>query len=1118
MRQCPSCERHVPEDHRYCGYCRSELDAAPPPDGASAQREATVLFLDVTNFTAASHSMDSEQVFVWMDETMRLLADVVDRYEGTVNKFTGDGLMAIFGAPAAHENDPERAVCAALEMQKILAPLRARVADQHGFSFQVRIGINTGSMVAGTIGGDLHGEYTVLGDAVNLASRLEKAAEPGTVLVSASTYARTAPLFAYDAQPPLLVKGVAEPLQTYRPLGPAAQPGSLRGIAGLAAPMVGRDADLARLRGLLEAVCADRQRRVAIISGDAGIGKSRLVAELQAAAPPPLRVCRCACLAHTRHSPLYLAGELLRALVGAPARPGDAGPALAAFAAELGLPAEVLPYLQYALGLEQPPAAAQALAALDPAMLQRQLAAAFRQALVAAAEVAPLAMFCDDLHWADAPSRELLRSLLATTADSPLAFVLVSRTAEPDLLPLDAREAVAVGLTSLSADDGRALIDAMLRHPAAETLELARRILERAAGNPLYIEEQIRMLIEQGGLVLAERGWVAAPHAAELLAGVPTGLRNLILARFDRLPSDLRAQLQRLAVVGRAAPVGLLARLDGGDRSAARGRLEQLAARGFLSRAVGADSSYAFLHVLVQDAIYETILRRDRRQLHTLAAEAIVAEGCWSPEERTEALARQYAESATPYLSIPYLIEAAGHAERRFASETAAQHYRQAAALMASHPAGQGRHALSARLGLARALKAMGDLAEAGLVLEEAAERLQASLIERGTWREFGVQLLGELADLRMREGQLERAADHAQAGLALLDRDGAADPAARRMLQYRLASVRLRQGQLAEALAIAKEATRDADGADDPLTLASLYRILAGVLYEQDQLDDAVTYVERSLAIYERLGYAPGTAAAYDNLGSLHYARGRWPAALESLEQALRLRRAIGYMPDQALTLANLGLVHMATGDHARATEALALSRAISARLGEEFGLVRATIGLAHLALIHGVLAEAERHLADASERLDAVGDDEIIQVRWLQALVRARQGDLVAGARLAEEALALARAAGLPEQETESLRALAEIRAEQGELELAEALAAAAEAQCGERGDAYQLSLARLDLGRIRARQPARRVAARLALAQAVEGLSALGASFDLARAREALQLLAEAGAPVS
>lgn len=1108
MRQCHSCERLVPEEHRFCGFCGAPLEGAAPLDGL-AQREATILFLDVTNFTAASHAMDSEQVFAWMDEAMRLLAAVVDRYEGRIDKFTGDGLMAIFGVPTAHENDPERAVWAALEMQQTLAPLRARLADERGFTFQVRIGINTGPLVAGTLGGDRHGEYTVLGDAVNLAARLEKAAAPGTTLVSAATYSRTAPLFAYEALPPLLVKGVPEPLETYRPLGPAAEPGSLRGIAGLASPMVGRDRDLARLTSLVRTALADRRGRLALISGDAGIGKSRLVSELRrAVATLPLRYCACASLSHTLHSPLYLAGELLGAVVGAPARAASSAATLEAFRAAHDLSPEQMPYLRYALGLDLEPEAAQGLAALDPGMLQRQVGAAIRQVVLAATATTPLAIFCDDLHWADGPSREVLRYLIATTADAPIVYVLVSRAQEDELVSgrEGAARPLALRLAPLTVDDGQAMVAAMLNDPAPATLALARHILARAAGNPLYIEELIRMLIEQGGLALVDGVWSATAHAPDLLAGVPGGLRDLILARFDRLRPDLRALLQRLAVLGRAAPEHLLTRLDGGDRLHTRTRLDDLCARGFLGQGPEGEGAYAFQHVLVQDAIYETILRRDRLQLHTLAAEAIVVEGCWSEEERTEALARQFAASATPDLAIPYLLAAAATAERSFAGATAANHYQEAIALMAAHPRGHAMDALEARLGLARAFKAVGRTAEAAEALEEAAERLQASLVERSARRELGVRLLTELADVRLREGQLDRAADHALDGLALLEQGQPAPAAARLALQLQLASVRLREGSLGDALVIAREAVDAADASADPITLASLYRILGGVLYEQEQLDEAVTYVEQGLAIYTRLGYTPGTAGAYDNLGSLHFASGRWPAALDSLERALRLREAIGYVPGQAITLANLGLVRMAMGDHAEAATNLEASRAMGLRVGEQLVVVRATIGLAHLALVGGDVPRAAALLEGVAGELADVSDDELAQARWLQALVLAEQGDLVGGASLAEQALAIAREAGLAEQACEALRALATIRAWQGEHATAEALAAEAEAACRARGDVYQLGLSLLALGRIRAGGPG----ARAALEEAVTMFAGLGDAFDLAAARAALATL--------
>ncbi|NTW00114.1 MAG: tetratricopeptide repeat protein, partial [Oscillochloris sp.] len=1046
------------------------LDSIPGADSGSEQREATVMFVDVTNFTAASHTMDSEQVFTWMDETMRLLAEVVDHYEGTIDKFTGDGLMALFGVPATHENDPERAIRAALEMQQALAPLRARLAKERGVTFQVRIGLNTGILVAGKIGGERYGEYTVLGDTVNVAARLEKAAEPGTILVSANTYAHTAPLFSFQPMPPLHVKGVNEPLQTYRPLGPAAQPGSLRGIAGLHAPLIGRSGDLAHLRSHIIAIRADGQRRVALISGDAGVGKSRLVSELRRVlAETPIRCIQATCRSHTRYTPLWLAGELLRDLIGiGPTdQPNIRNERQIAFLQHHKLAlSDILPYLRHAMGEVETHPDITHLDALDPSMLQLQMQTAFRQALLAEARTTPLALICDDLHWADEPSRELLQYLIETTYHEQLALVIISRNHESDLVHnLTAEEQpllAEVRLSALSQSEGRILIDELLKRPFDTETRLAEQIVERATGNPFYIEEIIRMLIEQGGLTLGTGGWEAAAHVAELLGSVPPSLRDLFLARFDRLPADMRLTLQRMATIGRATPLRLLVRLDGGVVEQSTARLDDLANRSLVTRVIGSEPCYALQHALAQDAIYETMLRQNRRQMHALIAEAVVAENCWEPDERADVLARQYAESATPQLAIPYQIEAAERAERRFANIIAAQIYRQAITLIEQYPAGHGEHAIRAQIGLGRALRYLGNLAEASTALEGARERLLVGGLPRDIWRSNSVTVLGELADVRTREGMLDAAAEAIQTGLTLLGPDGPrTTPTAWQMLMERLAWTRLREGQIDQACEIATTATETTELSTDPIIMASLFRVLAGVYYQQDHLAKAAHYVEQSLEIYRSIGYAPGTAAAYDNLGSLYYTQGKWAAALASFEKALQLRDEIGYVPSQALTLANLGQLRLAAGNHAQAAADLERSHKISIQVGEELGIVRAAIGLAHLELIRENIEAATTHLEEAHARLDAVGEDEAIQISWLQALVQARSGDLAGGHARITQALSLAQEAGLSEQETECLLAMGEIEIRQGKVIAAEQRLRMAIANSRERDDSYQLGL---------------------------------------------------------
>jgi len=411
-QRCPACDRPAPRGNRFCVKCGASLErgatsptvsARRPATGPlTARREVTVLFLDVTNFTAASHGLDSEDVFAWIDETMRLLASVVRKYEGTIDKFTGDGLMALFGAPEAHENDPERAVRAALEMQQIVRPLRERILRKHGFDFQMRIGLNTGTVVAGSVGGAF-AEYTVLGDTVNLASRLEKAAEPGTILVSESTYQRTRPFFEYAILPTLYVKGMPEPVQSYRPMHLRQRPGTVRGIPGLHVPMIGRQRSLERLRVALNDVIQEGQSRFAVITGEAGLGKSRLVAEFRALlSQSDVRFYLGSCLAYARSTPLWVLADILRDILHiSSVDPGDIQrEAVRAYLNQIGLSdQEMLPYLANVLGLGQTDRDIEArLQLMDASMLQRQTHSALRQIFLAEARRGPTVLVFEDLH------------------------------------------------------------------------------------------------------------------------------------------------------------------------------------------------------------------------------------------------------------------------------------------------------------------------------------------------------------------------------------------------------------------------------------------------------------------------------------------------------------------------------------------------------------------------------------------------------------------------------------------------------------------------------------------------------------------------------------------------
>ncbi|MDO8690854.1 MAG: adenylate/guanylate cyclase domain-containing protein [Dehalococcoidia bacterium] len=281
---CPSCDAEVPEGFKFCGNCGAPLQgaaAAPPPppppprespvaEASNLQEElkqVTILFGDVSGFTAMSETLQPEQVRLIMDACLKQLASEVKRFGGTVDKFSGDNIMALFGAPIAHEDDPERAVMAAINMQEALTRFAADLEKKMGFSLQMRMGVNTGPVIAGMTGSDQAEDYTVMGDAVNLASRLEHAAEKGKVLVGEGTYKATRAVIDYNELAPIMVKGKIQPVPIWEVIGPKARPESRRGIRGLESPIVGRDDELTRLKHVYEAVTAKKRPHLVTIWG-----------------------------------------------------------------------------------------------------------------------------------------------------------------------------------------------------------------------------------------------------------------------------------------------------------------------------------------------------------------------------------------------------------------------------------------------------------------------------------------------------------------------------------------------------------------------------------------------------------------------------------------------------------------------------------------------------------------------------------------------------------------------------------------------------------------------------------------------------------------------------------
>jgi class 3 adenylate cyclase len=595
---CSNCAAPLPEGARFCMNCgqpvaaagrvdeeaRARLTAAAPaplreklrqPRLTGERKPVTALFADVVGSTTLAESMDAEDWTSVMNGAFEAMSGAIHRYEGTIAKLVGDAVLAFFGAPVAHEDDPERAVRAALDILDAVRDYATVMKDDHGIDFAVRIGINSGQVMVGNVGSDLRYEYTALGDAVNVAARMQNAARPGTALITDATYRFVQ--HAVDATDLGLidVKGKTDPVRAYEVVGLKAVPTSARGLstAGLESPMVGRDDDFARLGAAL-AEARGGATRAAVIVGEPGIGKSRLLAELRAIAAQGRGVSwvEGRCLSFGLALPYHLLVDVTRSVIGvaASAEEDETAAALETRVDALLTDADerihAKVFLAHLLALPLAPADRAMLDGLDPGAVVAGYLLALSRLLGALAADRPIVLVCEDIHWADTASVDAMVKLFTLIRTLPLLLVLTSRPdrdAQGWRLIESAHEhfgaaATDITLRPLSTEASRELVANLLM---IESLPTSVRdfILARTEGNPFFVEEVIRMLIDRGAIVRREERWIAT-SAVEGVE-IPETLQGLLLARIDRLPDDAKRTLRVASVIGRQFSVRVLERV-----------------------------------------------------------------------------------------------------------------------------------------------------------------------------------------------------------------------------------------------------------------------------------------------------------------------------------------------------------------------------------------------------------------------------------------------------------------------------------------------------------------------------------------------------------------------------
>jgi class 3 adenylate cyclase/tetratricopeptide (TPR) repeat protein len=973
------------------------------------RKPVTVLFADVAHSMELAERVDPEEWHRLLDRLFRILADGVHRYEGTINQYTGDGIMALFGAPIAHEDHAQRACAAALEMAHDLRALAEDIRRERGLEFVVRMGLNSGEVVVGRIGDDLRMDYTAQGHVVGLAARVQQLAPPGSVSVTEHTARLASGFFEFLDRGEQRLKGSSAPVRLFDLRGPGAFRSRLeRSRARGFSRFVGREPELA----LLERALADArsgQPRIVLITAEPGAGKSRLCHELVERSPGAI-LHHARALSHGRMLPFHVTVALARNLfdVEEVASPTDVRDAVARGLASTS-PGDPIA-LGFWLELLGAPDHARAPSELEPQARRRRLFQSLGDLIQARARRELTLLWVEDLHWLD-PASEATLDALAGRLLAPEAagcMVLLLATTRPGYRPGWSGPVEHLSLAPLATRDASALLDDWLGSDRA-LAPLRARIEARARGNPLFLEEIVRSLVERGAL-RGERGVYAATTPGEEIA-LPETVQAVLASRIDRLSQQDKDVLQAAAVIGPDVPTELLRVVLDLGRPELAASFERLATAELLGP-TESPGERAFRHPLTHEVAYRTQLLDRRRQTHAAVARALLAlHGSAAP--RHAALLAHHHEEAGESLAAARWHEVAGRRVARGDPADGVRHCRRVTKLLAGLP--ESPETLTLALTSRIALLEIGRIAgieepEARGLFEEA-RAVAGRLGDRGghafLLTSYG-RLCGLAGDVVQYEACAERAAELAE---------GADDPVLTFEMQTVLAHARLAVGRLQPARALAEQALAElagdaglrealghstapgfcrvwwavasaylgqsagaqaaleallADEAEGGLdALYGVHGFLCEVLRLRGDPARALAHGRRAVEVAEARGSSFSRVEAAAFFGSAALAAGDVATAVGALESALGLARerhaALWYAPRILATLAE---ARLAAGDR-REARALISEAAEAVERGRGWRLGACEVALARVRILAAEpvadRAEIERALQSA-------------------------------------------------------------------------------------------------------------------------------------------------------
>jgi class 3 adenylate cyclase/tetratricopeptide (TPR) repeat protein len=954
------------------------------------RRVVTILMCDVKGSTAMAEQLDPEDWAEIMNEAFNYLIKPVYRYEGTLARLMGDAILAFFGAPIAHEDDPQRAILAGLDIVKDIKPFCDEIRDEYALDFNVRVGINTGPVVVGEMGSDLAVEYTAMGDAANLASRMEATAEPGTVQISEHTYKLVSPVFEVEQIGPIEVKGKSAPVNAYRVIGRKGAPGKLRGIEGLEAPLIGRDGEFGELR---QALTELRQGRGGIVNliGEAGLGKSRLIEEMRADwnqdSPDGFLWTSSRGISYDSEKPYGVFQRLTRKMSDV-----DDNDPPAMVREKVGrhietMPEELQESARSALDLFLEVGEDSDFPTPDAEAIKREIYAFNMHAWREAAGEGPSVVVLDDLHWADSASVDLLLHLIQLIDEVPILIICAFRpyrkapgwriktTAETDY----PHRYTEILLKPLSKDNSQELVSSLL---AISELPSSVRdlILQKAEGNPFFVEEVVRTLIDREVVVRDEDGerWLATKEIEGVF--IPDNLQALLTSRIDRLSGEVKSILQYASVIGRSFYYRVL-QLISEMESDLEVHLNTLQRVELIREAAREpEMEYVFRHELTRDAAYKTILRRQRVKFHLEVGEAIESLFPERLEEFAPRLAYHFDQGKIKEKAQKYYTLAGDSAAKLYANAEAKRHYSRALELAQSRDASADE--------LIYLYTSLGRVLEVSALHDDALENyeeLESMAKERGD-RKLELAALIPQATIY----SIPTAKMHGEKGKSLSERalDLARelnDPLSEAKVLWNLMLLSYFQGETAEqALKYGEDSLKIAKAHNFREQMAYTLHDLARAYVMTGNLERAREVQDESRDIWRELGNQPMLADNLTNSGYLNFEFGNFELARERVEEASSISLAIGNLWGQSFSGTILGAILLEVGEFSKSIETMI--EAEQASIEADFIGTRIIVP-AVLAWTYAMLGDLDASRASIKRALKDTDQAEVFKARVLAA-----------------------------------------------------------------------------------------------------------------------------------